>query len=376
MYIHEQPDWPNFTWQDKKLVAPLERLHHLHGRLLGQLDALGALPETAIDHLTQDVVRSAEIEGEALDARQVRSSVARRLGITIPDMLPTSQAVEGMVDLTFDSIHHCHEPLTQSRMQAWHGAMFPTGRSGLYQIQVGAWRDDSLGPMQVVSGGFGQERIHFQAPDAKRVPREMDRFLAWYETAADCDSILKAAIAHLWFVTIHPFDDGNGRIARALTDLLLARMDGANLRFYSLSSQILAEREAYYRILEFTQSGDLEITEWLLWFVGCFEHALKKAEETLQKVLMRHRFWHQHESLSFNERHRKLLNLLLDDFEGKLTTSKWAKIAHCSTDTALRDIQFLLDHEILAKDLSGGRSTNYELNAKALEHGQTYAKPT
>jgi len=246
-------------------------------------------------------------------------------------------------------------------MLAWHSTLFPTGRSGLHRIQVGAWRDDSLGPMQVVSGGFGQESVHFQAPDAKRLLREMDRFLAWYGKPSSDDPILKAAIAHLWFVTIHPFDDGNGRIARALTDLLLARMDGIRLRFYSLSSQILMERGEYYRILECTQSGDLDITEWLLWFTGCFERALTRAEETVQNVLARHIFWRRHEQLAFNERHRKLLNLLLDGFEGKLTTGKWAKIAHCSTDTALRDIQFLLEHHILEKESSGGRSTSYRL---------------
>lgn len=363
MYIHELPEWPCFERRDDRLIVPLARLRQLHGRLLGKLDALGfaSLEEASLENLTQDVVRSTEIEGEVLDARQVRSSVARRLGVAIPDAVAASREVEGMVDLTMDAIVQCGKPLTCKRLLNWQAALFPDGRSGLYRIRTGKWRDDSKGPMQVVSGGWGRERVHFQAPAASRVPSEMRRFLSWFESDDGDDPILKAAVAHLWFLTIHPFDDGNGRLARAITDLLLARMDGQGVRFYSLSAAIMAERDAYYRALEFTQSGSLDITDWLLWFLGCLERAMERAAGAIDKVLQKHLFWQRHAGVPFNERHRKLLALLLEGFEGNLTSGKWAKIARCSTDTALRDIQFLTESGILVRGDAGGRSTGYRL---------------
>ncbi|MBK9577252.1 MAG: Fic family protein [Fibrobacteres bacterium] len=363
MYIHELPEWPDFARQDDRLIVPLARVRQLHGRLLGKLDALGFAPleETSLENLTQDVIRSTEIEGERLDALQVRSSVARRLGVAIPESVAASREVEGMVDLTMDAILHCHKPLSRKRLMDWQGALFPEGRSGLYRIRTGKWRDDSKGPMQVVSGGWGRERVHFQAPEADRIPAEMRRFLSWMEAESDDDPILKAAIAHLWFLTIHPFDDGNGRLARALTDLLLAQMDGKGVRFYSLSAAIMAERNEYYKVLEFTQAGSLDITDWLLWFLGCLERAMERATRVIDNVLHKHLFWQRHANASFNDRHRKVLGLLLEGFEGNLTSGKWAKIARCSTDTALRDIQFLTDQGILVRGDAGGRSTGYRL---------------
>lgn len=327
---------------------------------------MGLLPQTeaTLDSLTQDAIRSAEIEGERLELQQVRSSVARRLGVEIADPVPASREVEGMVDLTLDAIRRSREPLTRERLLSWQSALFPSGRSGLFQVRIGDWRDDSHGPMQVVSGGLGRERVHFEAPAAERIPAEMDRFLAWFETDSVIDPILNAAVAQLWFVTLHPFDDGNGRIARALTDLLLSRTDGGAVRFYSLSAAILAERKAYYRVLETTQSGSLDITPWLEWFLGCLDRAMERAEETLEAVLGRHAFWQSHATVSFKDRQRKIVTLLLEGFEGKLTSGKWAKLAGCSSDTALRDIQALLEHGILERDEGGGRSTGYRLVAQ------------
>jgi Fic family protein len=278
-----------------------------------------------------------------------------------------------MVDLVLDSVRRCDEPLTARRILSWQAALFPTGRSGLYKVRVGRWRDDSHGPMQVVSGGFGREVVHFQAPAAERVGREMERFLAWFEASSGDDPILKAATAHLWFLTIHPFEDGNGRVARALTDMLLSRRDGSAVRFYSLSAAIMAEREGYYRALEFAQSGPLDITEWLQWFLGCMERALERASSAIEDVLHRHLFWQRHADVPFNERHRRMLGRLLEEFEGKLTNAKWAKMCACSSDTALRDIQFLVEKGILEHDGEGGRSTGYRLvradpDAPSLSH--------
>lgn len=363
MYIHQLSEWPHFTRRDDRLIAPLARVRQLHGRLLGKLDVLGFAPlkETSLDTLTQDVIRSTEIEGGRLDARQVRSSVARRLGVKVPQPVAATREVEGMVDLTLDAILHCQKPLTRKRLLDWQAALFPEGRSGLYRIRTGKWRDDAKGPMQVVSGGLGRERVHFQAPEASRIPSEMRRFLSWIQKPGQDDPILKAATAHLWFLAIHPFEDGNGRIARALTDLLLSRMDTKGARFYSLSAAILAEREEYHKVLETTQSGDLDITDWLLWFVGCLERAMERAAATIDKVLQKHLFWQRHGALDLNLRHRKILALLLEGFEGNLTSGKWAKIARCSTDTALRDIQFLTEQGILVRGEAGGRSTGYHL---------------
>ena len=361
MYIHERADWPQFTSNWDRLSSPLSQLGLLRGRLLGQLDVLGfsTVSETMLESLTQDVVKSTEIEGERLDYNQVRSSIAHRLGIEIPTPVKAGQDVEGMVDLTLDALQHCQESLTQERLLGWHGALFPTGRSGFYRIRTAQWRDDAHGPMQVVSGKMGRERVHFQAPQASRLPAEMLRFLDWFNGDSALDPVLKAATGHLYFVTLHPFDDGNGRIARALTDMLLARADGAARRFYSMSSQIMAERAEYYRILEETQRGGMDITHWLSWFIECLARALERSQEIMGKVVHKHQFWQQHAGVAFNERHRKLLGLLLEGFEGKLTTSKWAKIAKCSTDSALRDIQLLLEHGILEREPGSGRSTNY-----------------
>jgi len=363
MYIHELPEWPAFTREDDRLIGPLARVRELHGRLLGKLDALGfsSLSETTLENLSQDVIRSTEIEGVRLDARQVRSSVARRMGLEILDPVAATREVDGMVDLVLDAVKNCRKPLTRKRLMDWQAVLFPTGRSGLYAIRTGKWRDDTNGPMQVVGGGMGRERVHFQAPDAKRVSGEMGQFLSWFEKKDDEDPFLKAGTAHLRFLTIHPFDDGNGRVARALTDLLMARADGGAVRFYSLSAGIMAERADYYRVLEFAQSGTLDITDWLLWFLRCLERSLERAATTIDSALQRHLFWQRHAALSFNDRHRKLLGLLLEGFEGKLTSGKWAKIARCSSDTALRDIQFLLERGILEKESAGGRSTGYRL---------------
>lgn len=363
MYIHEQEDWPHFEWQAERLTPLLGRLNQRYGRLQGQLDALGFVPqaEATLASLTQDAIRSAEIEGERLELKQVRSSVARHLGVEIDDAVPVSREVDGMVDLTLDAIRKCREPLTRERLFAWHASLFPGGRSGLFHIRTGVWRDDAKGPMQVVSGGFGRERVHFQAPEAARLATEMDRFLDWFETESVVDPILHAGIAHVWFLSLHPFDDGNGRIARALTDLRLSRLDGGRVRFYSLSAAILAERKEYYRILEATQGGGLDITPWLLWFLGCMERAMERAETEVGAVLGRHAFWQRHAGVEFNERQRKVLVRMLEGFEGKLTSGKWAKIGECSTDTALRDIQALVELGILERDAGGGRSTGYRL---------------
>lgn len=363
MYIHDLPDWPNFTWRSEPLLGVLGRVHQRYGRLQGRFEALGfsSQSETTLANLTEDALRSAEIEGERMEVRQVRSSVARRLGMDIPDPMPATCEVEGMVDLTLDAIGNCRAPLTRNRLFSWHGALFPTGRSGLFRIRIGAWRDDSHGPMRVVSGGFGRERVHFQAPAADRLPAEMERFLAWFETDSVLDPILHAGVAHLWFLTLHPFDDGNGRIARALTDLCLARMNGGAVCFHSMSAAILTQRKAYYGILETTQGGSLDITLWLEWFLECLDQALVHAEKTVGAVLERHAFWQRLGSLPLNDRQRKVLTLLLEDFEGKLTSGKWAKQAGCSTDTALRDIQALVEQGILEQDEGGGRSTGYRL---------------
>lgn len=380
MYIHEQPDWPNFTWRNAPLMEALGRVHQRYGRLQGRFDALGFSPQsdTTLANLTEDALRSAEIEGERMEFRQVRSSVARRLGMEIPDPVPATREVDGMVDLTMDAIRNCRESLTPRRLFSWHGALFPTGWSGLLRIRIGTWRDDSHGPMQVVSGGFGRERVHFQAPAAKRLPAEMERFLEWFETDSVLDPILHAGVAHLWFLTLHPFDDGNGRIARAITDLRLARMDGGTVHFHSLSSAILTQRKAYYGILESTQSGPLDITPWLEWFLGCLDRALELAEKTVGSVMERHEFWQRDGTVPFNDRQRKLLTMLLEGFEGKLTSGKWAKIAGCSSDTALRDIQDLVGRGILERDQAGGRSTGYLLvrTSGDATTGATFGSPS
>jgi Fic family protein len=317
--------------------------------------------QASLENLTEDVLTSSEIEGEHLDRHQVRSSIARKLGVDIGALAPIDRDVEGIVAMMMDATQHFDEPLTKQRLFGWHAALFPTGHSGMLKITAGDWRKDEAGPMQVVSGPTGRERVHYQAPAAGVVSREMAVFLTWFNAASTMDLVAKAGIAHLWFVTIHPFDDGNGRIARALTDMLLARSEGSAQRFYSMSSQIRAEREDYYRFLEATQKGDLDITPWMTWFLGCLDRAFEGAEKQLRDILDKEEFWRAHRHLVLNERQRLMLSKLLDGFEGKLTSSKWAKFAKCSADTALRDIDDLIAKGVLERDAAGGRSTSYSL---------------
>jgi Fic family protein len=370
-YIHKRDDWPVFRWDEGAIAAKLAAVRHRQGRLLGRMEGLGfdLRNEAMLRTLTQDVVKSSEIEGEILDADQVRSSIARRLGIDIGALTPADRDVEGVVEMMLNATRYYDKPLTVERLFDWHAALFPTGRSGMSRIIVGAWRDDHSGPMQVVSGPIGRERVHYQAPDADRVDAEMAAFLDWFDQKPDIDPALKAALAHLWFVTIHPFDDGNGRIARAIADMALARSEGSAQRFYSMSTQIQHERNAYYDQLEATQKGDLDITPWLDWFLGCLDRAFDGAEAVLANVFEKARFWEKHARAPFNPRQSAMLNRLLDGFEGKLTSSKWAKIEKCSSDTALRDINELIDQGVLQKDPGGGRSTSYSLAESAAREG-------
>lgn len=367
MFIYQRADWPKFHWDTEQLVSALAAVRHKQGRLLGHMAALGfsLQSEATLQTLTLDVLKTSEIEGELLNADQVRSSVARRLGIDTFGLIPADREVEGIVEMLLDATQQYDQPLTDERLFSWHAALLPTGRSGMQRITVGGWRTHEAGPMQVVSGALGRERVHFQAPDAAALPTDMRRFLDWFNSDVPLDPVLKAAIAHLWFITIHPFDDGNGRIARAIADLQLARADSSPQRFYSLSAQIRKERDAYYDTLERTQRGDLDITDWLNWFLACLDRALTTAETTLANVLRKARYWEwlntPPRAAQLNDRQRLMLNKLLDGFEGKLTTSKWAKIAKCSQDTALRDIQQLVELGVLIKEEAGGRSTSYGL---------------
>jgi Fic family protein len=362
-YIYELADWPNFRWDQEGLAKQLAAVRHRQGRLIGKMQALGfpLREEAVLETLTEDVLRSSQIEGEILDKDQVRSSIARRLGIDAGALAPADRNVEGVVEMMLDATQKFNEPLTDERLFGWQAALFPTGRSGLSKIIVGAWRDEKSGPMQVVSGPYGRERVHYEAPVAGRLDAEMKSFLDWFNAAVDTDPVLKAALAHLWFVTIHPFADGNGRIARAIADMALARSEDSPQRFYSMSAQIQQERNDYYDILETTQNGDLEITPWLEWFLGCLDRAFDGAETTLEAVFRKAEFWKKHAAVPLNERQRDILNRLLNGFEGKLTSSKWATIEKCSPDTALRDINELVDRGILQKDEGGGRSTSYSL---------------
>jgi Fic family protein len=363
IYIHQKSSWPSFFWDDSLLSQRLGEVRHLQGKLLGKMESLGfeLQNEALLDTLTLDVLKSTEIEGEFLNPEQVRSSIARKLGMELAGAVPSDRNVDGMVDMMMDATQNCFEPLTADRLFGWHSALFPSGRSGMYKILVGNWREDSSGPMQVVSGALGREIVHFQAPDSSKLPAEMERFLNWLNAEPDTDEVIKSAVAHLWFVTVHPFDDGNGMITRALTDMLLARSDRSTQRFYSMSAQIRLARKSYYDILEKTQRGDLDITDWLIWFLDCLLKSLKSTESVLAKVLQKANFWQIHASSSLSDRQKMMLNKLFDGFEGKLNTSKWAKITKTSTDTALRDIQDLVNKDILKKEEAGGRSTNYEM---------------
>ena len=363
MYIYELKDWPHFRWNEKTLSKSLTSVAHKQGRLIGRMEALGfkLRGEASLQTLTDDVVKSSEIEGEFLNREQVRSSIARRLGLDIGGLTHADRHVDGVVEMVLDATQAYDIPLTEERLFAWHSALFPAGRSGMAKINVGAWRTDQSGPMQVISGPFGRERVHFQALPATRLKREVETFLEWHNCQETNERLIKAGIAHLWFVTIHPFDDGNGRIARAITDQTLACSEKSAQRFYSMSAQILKERSAYYDVLESTQKGSLDITPWLEWFLGCLDAALDGAETTLNAVLRKASFWETHSGESFNVRQRIVLNLLIDGFQGKLTSSKWAKLGKCSQDTALRDIDDLVRRNILTRGASGGRSTSYSI---------------
>ncbi len=363
-YIHQRRDWPRFRWDQKALAGPVAEIRHRQGRLLGRMEGLGfkLQKEAELETMTLEVLKSSEIEGEKLDAAQVRSSIARRLGIETAGAVAAEREVEGVVELTLDATQNYAKPLKDERLFAWHAALFPTGRSGMRKIIVGAWRNDAHGPMQVVSGPVGKEKVHYEAPAAPLLVKEMSAFFAWANDEEDrTDMVLRAALAHLWFVTIHPFDDGNGRIARAVADRALARSENSPQRFYSMSAQIRHERNDYYDILEKTQKGTLDVTPWMEWFLACLGRAFAGTEVTLGAVLRKARFWEKHAHARVNDRQRDVINRLLDGFSGKLTTTKWAKLEKCSHDTALRDIQDLLEQGLLHKDSGGGRSTSYSL---------------
>ncbi|MGE0268887.1 MAG: Fic family protein [Candidatus Omnitrophota bacterium] len=384
-YIHELDIWPTFTWDHEKITSILGPVRNRQGRLIGRMETLGfsLRSEAVLQTLTLDVLKSSEIEGEVLDPAKVRSSIARRLGMDIGGLVPSDRHVDGVVEMMLDATQNFDKPLTQDRMFGWQAGLFPTGHSGMHKITVGAWRDDRHGPMRVVSGPVGREKVHYEAPEAGRLKSETKEFLAWFNGSArpaqgrrpslttggskDLDPVLKAGIAHLWFVTLHPFDDGNGRIARAIADMQLARADGSRERFYSMSNHIRQERNAYYDILEKTQKSihaakdGIDITAWLVWFLNCLGRALDTTETTLSGVFKKVRFWDSLPAGSINERQKTMINKLFDSFEGKLTTSKWAKITKCSQDTAHRDILDLVGKGVLVKDPAGGRSTSYSL---------------
>lgn len=365
MYIYNKKDWPVFTWNSEKLLPLLSYVRNKQGKLIGKMGALGfdLRNEANLEMLTLEILKSTEIEGEYLNIDQVRSSVARRLGIEIAMPILSERNVDGIVDLMIDATSNFEDELNKERLFSWQNALFPSGKSGLLNIKIGQWRDDSTGPMQVVSGALGKEKVHFEAPAATKIDNEMRIFLDWFNLNQETDLVIKAAIAHFWFVTIHPFEDGNGRISRAISEMLLARSDEQPYRFYSMSSQIRKERTTYYAILEKTQKGDIDLTKWIEWFLNCLLNAIESSEQLLEKIINKHRFWILFANVNINNRQRKILDLLMDDFEGVLNTTKWSKITKCSQDTALRDIQDLMEKGILVKTEKGGRSTNYEMKA-------------
>lgn len=364
MWIFEHQNWPNFTWNANVLSQKLADIRYRQGRLLGKMEGLGfeLKQEASLCTLTNDVLKSTAIEGESLNSQEVRSSIARRLGLDISGLIPSSRNVEGVVEMMLDATQMFLKPLERERLFSWHAALFPTGRNGMHRITVGHWRTRDTDPMQVVSGPIGREKVHFEAPGADSIESEMQAFLSWFEKKDDIDPVLKAGIAHLWFVTIHPFEDGNGRIARAILDMALARSDETSDRFYSLSSQIEYERKDYYNQLEKQQRSSPEITEWLEWFLNCLLRAISNAENTLGRVLFKDKLWKRINQKPVNERQRLIINRMLeDDFTGYINTSKYAKLAKCSEDTALRDIQDLKTRGILVQNPGGGRSTSYHL---------------
>lgn len=365
-YLHEQPDWPAFHWDAEALAPALAQAHVQLGKLLGRMAAVGfeLRTEANFTTMTTDVLRTSEIEGEVLDPEQVRSSLAKRLGLDVSGAAHVDRHVDGVVEMLLDATQQAHAKLTADRLFGWHAALFPTGRSGLLKVLVGQWRDDSTGPMQVVSGPMGREKVHYEAPAAHRLKKEMAAFLKWVNTRtgtkAELDPLLKAGLGHFWFVTLHPFEDGNGRMARAIADLLLARADGSPQRFYSMSAQIRNERKKYYDVLERSQRGDLDVTPWLTWFLACLQRALAASDTTLATVLAKHRFWQTHARTPMNPRQLKVLNKLFAGFDGHLTSSKYAKLAKTSQDTASRDITDLVAKKVLKKSAAGGRSTHFE----------------
>ena len=364
IYIHQFTAWPNFTWKQKELADALMKFHQLQGRLIGRMENLGfkLQSEAKLAILTTEVLKSSEIEGEVLNAEQVRSSIAKKLGLDIGGLIPVDRNVDGVVEMMLNATQKFNDALTDERLFGWHSLLFPSGRSGMNKIVVGAWRNNAKDdPMQVVSGAMGKEKVHFVAPDAKLLKKEMKNFLTWFNKEKNTDPVIKAAVAHLWFVTVHPFDDGNGRLARAIADMQLARADGTAQRFYSMSAQIRKQRNEYYNLLEKTQKGSLDITPWLQWFLNCLNKALAASNETLENVFRKAKFWEQHATTQLNTRQVLMLNKMLNGFDGKLNTSKWAKVAKVSADTALRDIQDLTTKNILVKEAAGGRSTNYLL---------------
>jgi Fic family protein len=362
-FIYENKNWPKFYWDTNELIGLLAEVRNLQGRLLGSISTLGfdLQQEALLRTITSEIVKNSEIEGELLNSDEVRSSVARKLGIHLENAVEPGRDVDGVVEVMIDATQNYHSELTEERLYGWHAALFPTGYSGMYKITVAEYRKDDKGPMQVVSGPFGRERVHYEAPESNLVPKHMKEFLKWFNSENANDGVLNAGIAHLWFVTIHPFDDGNGRLCRAITEMKLAKSDCSSKRFYSMSAQILKKRKEYYAILEKTQRGDLDITAWLSWFLNCLKDAIISSEQMLQDVLQKAKFWNLHKNTVLNERQIKMVNMLFDGYEGKLTTSKWAKICKCSSDSALRDIKDLETKKILQKDAAGGRSTSYLL---------------
>ena len=362
MYIYQHKEWPHFTGDQAKLTYLLADVRHLQGKLLGRMESLGfsLREEASLQTLTYDVIKTCEIEGETFDVQQVRSSIARRLGIETTRSIPLERDVEGIVEVMLDATRHYDIPLTKERLSDWHAALFQTGRSGLQRIKVGTWRDEASGPMQILSGPIGTEKVHYEAPSFNTLEEEMSLFTSWFNTASNLDGVIKSALAHFWFVSIHPFDDGNGRIARAIADMALAQSEKSNQRFYSMSAQIQKERHTYYDFLEECQKGSLDITLWVDWYLSCLKRAMQASDMLLESILIKARFWEKQANKHFNDRQKGLLNRLLDGFEGKLTSSKWAKICKCSQDTALRDITDLLELHVLQKD-ENGRNTSYSI---------------
>ena len=364
MYLHQNKDWPKFIWDDSIILPLVSKVRDLQGRLIGRMESMGfrLKEEAMLNILTIDIVKTSEIEGELLNSEEVRSSVAQRLGMEISGLPTASRDVEGVVEMILDATQKYNDPITKDRICGWHSCLFPTGKSGMYKITVGEWRGDEKGPMQVVSGAMGKEKVHYTAPEASRLEEEMKRFIEWFNTDKSMEPVVKSAIAHLWFVSIHPFDDENGRIARAIADSQLAIADRTKQRFYSMSAQIMKSRKDYYDILEFTQKESMDVSEWLVWYFECLTEALEETDETLSKVLVKAKFWELHKTTQFNKRQMEMIIKLQGDFIGKLNSSKWAKMTKVHRDTALRDIQDLVKKGVLLESGEGGRSTNYLLN--------------